>query len=93
MVNDRTLLYCLYASITKKPALELGSSLIVLPVSCTHTDHTQEGMKYQTSFQRHSRTKDIFSNIKAHRTSDVMAIGLSSEAMAPPLNYNFLRSE
>lgn len=93
MVNDRTLLYCLYASITKIPALELGSSLIVLPVSFTHTDHTREGMKYQTSFQRHSRTKDIFSNIKAHHTSDVMAIGVSSEDMAPPLNYKFLRSE
>lgn len=89
MVNDRTLLYCLYASITKIPALELGSSLIVLPLSFTHTDHTREGMKYHTSFQRHLSTKDIFSNIKAHRTSDVMAIGVSSKAMAPPLNYNF----
>lgn len=90
MVNDRTLLYCLYASITKIPALELGSSLIVLPLSLfTHTDHTWEGMKYQTSFQRYLSTKDIFSNIKAHRTSDIMAIGVSSEAMAPPLNYNF----
>lgn len=89
MVKDRTLLYCLYASITKIQALELGSSLIVLPLSFTHTDHTREGMKYQTSFQRHLSTKDIFSNIKAHRTSDFMAIGVSSEAMAPPLNYNF----
>lgn len=89
MVNDRTLLYCLYASLTKIPALELGSSLIVLPLSFTHTDHTREGMKYQTSLQRHLSTKDIFSNIKAHRTSVVMAIGVSSEAMAPPLNYNF----
>lgn len=89
MVNDRTLLYCLYASITKITALELGSSLIVLPLSFTHTDHTREGMKYQTSFQRHLRTKDIFSNLKAHRTSDVMAISVSSEAVAPPLNYNF----
>lgn len=93
MVNDRTLLYCLYASITKIQALELGSSLIVLPVLFTHTDHIQEGMKYQTLFQRHSRTKYIFSNIKAHRTSDVMAIGVSSEAMTPPLNHNFLRSQ
>lgn len=89
MVNDRTLLYCLHASITTIPALELGSSLIVLPILFTHTDHTREGMKYQTSFQRHLRTKDIFSNIKAHYTSDVMALGVSSKAVAPPLNYNY----